>query len=239
MEYKEIQNIVGDNVEPYIATDKDGKRIRVRLWKDGLNRIAMLGKGCKRHGYILSSWQYGEWVSLEKENKKAPCDIDIFKRVERRVKDAVSYLEKSGLWTDILADLKNYQSKDEETRREMCKALKPIADIYENFYANADYAWCGSKEIFISMAMPKCWKRPNYFSDIDREFHEQEIQRAIREKKSYCYRWEKGYDNSIEISQSADGKVMHGFYSEEFRGCGNGHYYILLDETHAIFYEDD
>ena len=36
-----------------------------------------------------------------------------------------------------------------------------------------------------------------------------------------------------------DNDVYRGFYSEEFKGCGNGHYYLLFDATHAIFYEDD
>jgi hypothetical protein len=35
-----------------------------------------------------------------------------------------------------------------------------------------------------------------------------------------------------------DGEKL-AWYSEEYRGCLNGHYYLMFDATHAIFYEDD
>ena len=31
----------------------------------------------------------------------------------------------------------------------------------------------------------------------------------------------------------------YAWYSEEYKGCLNGHYYIALDEKHVWFYEDD
>lgn len=236
MDYKDIQNVVNEHVEPYIAVKADGSKERVRLWKDVLGRVAMLGKGCKRHGYLLSSWQYQDWVSLSHEEKKA-CNIDMFKRIEKRVNTAISYLERSGLWSDILSDFKEYLSKDEETRRKMCNDIK--VDSYANFFSNKEYAWCGSKSLFISMAMPKCWKRPHYHCAAERDFHECRILQAIRLKKDYKYCWENGYDNSIEVHASKEHGIAKAWYSEEYRNCGNGHYYLLLDETHAIFCEDD
>jgi len=44
-----------------------------------------------------------------------------------------------------------------------------------------------------------------------------------------------GYDVTFNY-QPEDNKA---WYSEEYRGCGNGHYYLALDATHALFYEDD
>ena len=35
------------------------------------------------------------------------------------------------------------------------------------------------------------------------------------------------------------GKRYVKWYSKEFKGCGNGHYYLALDATHTIFVEDD
>ena len=56
--------------------------------------------------------------------------------------------------------------------------------------------------------------------------------------ESYSHSWRKGYDNSIEFRLCDDGK-KRGWYSEEFKNCGNGHYYLALDERRAIFCEDD
>ena len=45
--------------------------------------------------------------------------------------------------------------------------------------------------------------------------------------------------SSYDVSFSYDPKLQHAWYSEEYKNCGNGHYYLALDETHALFYEDD
>lgn len=43
---------------------------------------------------------------------------------------------------------------------------------------------------------------------------------------------------SYDISLSLDEKGR-AFYAEEYRNCGNGHYYLALDARHAIHVEDD
>ena len=60
---------------------------------------------------------------------------------------------------------------------------------------------------------------------------------CIKNGGEFSRRWENGYDNTVEIA-NRDGKKL-AWYSEEYRRCGNGHYYLMFDATHAIFYEDD
>lgn len=60
---------------------------------------------------------------------------------------------------------------------------------------------------------------------------------AIFDNESISFSWRNVYDNTLELIN--DNGIYRGFYSEEFRNCGNGHYYLLFDATHAIFYEDD
>ena len=68
---------------------------------------------------------------------------------------------------------------------------------------------------------------------------EEQVRQAIANKEDYhSPRWEKGYDNSVSVKKGEDG-IVRGWYSEEYRGCGNGHYYLLIDAKHAIFYEND
>ena len=64
-----------------------------------------------------------------------------------------------------------------------------------------------------------------------------EVAECIKNGTNFSRRWENGYDNSVEIA-NRDGEKL-AWYSEEYRGCGNGHYYLMFDATHAIFYEDD
>lgn len=57
-------------------------------------------------------------------------------------------------------------------------------------------------------------------------------------RNSETMRWYGSYDYSIEFHKDEQGEIK-AWYSAEYKGCGNGHYYLLLDTTHAIFYEDD
>lgn len=62
---------------------------------------------------------------------------------------------------------------------------------------------------------------------------------STKEKRnSKSMRWYGNYDYSVEFLKNEEGKLQ-GWYSAEYKGCGNGHYYLLLDTSHAIFYEDD
>ena len=65
---------------------------------------------------------------------------------------------------------------------------------------------------------------------------------AIDNKVKYSSgRYRNGYDVSFEYkpaSESKDG-IARAWYSEEYRDCGNGHYYLALNRTHAIYWEKD
>jgi hypothetical protein len=61
------------------------------------------------------------------------------------------------------------------------------------------------------------------------------IARDMEEKKECSYRGDNGYDASFSYNP----KLNKAWYSEEFRGCGNGHYYVALNSTHCLFVEDD
>lgn len=69
-----------------------------------------------------------------------------------------------------------------------------------------------------------------------------EFRKALMERREYhsCRFDFRGYDGSlwIEIAEKDDsynrkGDVMAGF-SKEYRGCGNGYYYSLIDDEHFI-----
>jgi hypothetical protein len=61
------------------------------------------------------------------------------------------------------------------------------------------------------------------------------IQIAMDKKESFNHRGEYGYDISFEYNPDKN----KAWYSEEYRGCGNGYYYLALDATHALFCEKD
>lgn len=75
-----------------------------------------------------------------------------------------------------------------------------------------------------------------YFGKYSNEKYLREINIALETKTKYSSgRCEASYDVSFEYSPEQN----KAWYSEEFRGCGNGHYYLALNSTHALFYEND
>ncbi len=69
-----------------------------------------------------------------------------------------------------------------------------------------------------------------------------QFREALKERKAYhSGRFEfRGYDGSlwIEIAEQDDGYYLKGDvkagFSKEYRGCGNGYYYLLIDDEHFI-----
>ncbi len=48
----------------------------------------------------------------------------------------------------------------------------------------------------------------------------------------------RNYDGSVSFKNYENGDFM-GWLNLEFRGCGNGHYYLLINDTSFIYYDKD
>ena len=93
-------------------------------------------------------------------------------------------------------------------------------------------------QVFSSLKAKKCWKNPSFDKyDSSKDSIINSVKCAIANKKDIRFAWRNVYDNTLEIIGAND--IYRGYYSEEYRNCGNGHYYLLFDATHAIYYEDD
>ena len=58
---------------------------------------------------------------------------------------------------------------------------------------------------------------------------------AIKAHKDYSDTARASYD--VSIRYNADKHMA--WYSEEYKNCGNGHYYLALDHNTAVFCEND
>lgn len=63
---------------------------------------------------------------------------------------------------------------------------------------------------------------------------------AVKRKKSYISpRFDFcGYDGTLWCKAYPNGDVKAGF-SKEYRNCGNGYYYLLINDTYVIGYDID
>ena len=75
---------------------------------------------------------------------------------------------------------------------------------------------------------------------LKRVFNVESIRQAIKNKTKYSSgRYDfRGYEASVSIEIKEDG-TMWGYLSLEFKGCGNGHYYLLINDETFIYYDKD
>ena len=230
MEYNDVYNTISRKIEKYVYVS-EGKKHEVRLFISKENYICVAIKGSRKYGYVVSVSEMDKWDSLTKVNKGNKTDL--VKRMRKRAESGIEMLNESGLWVDIKKELMKFLDlSDDDIRRDFIDG-----DIYET-YRTKKYDWLNSYQVFFALKAKKCWKNPSFDKyDFNKDNIIDYFKRSISDKKPIRFTWRNVYDNTLEVI--SDNGIYRGFYSEEFRGCGNGHYYLLFDATHAIFYEDD
>lgn len=237
MELQEIKAIVTNNYsKQYRVNVINGGSKVVRLWQTEDGRIAIMSKGRKRYGHELSLWydKYDEWTNLRLVEHKG---FDYHKRFVKRASDGLKMLTESGLWPDIRKSIEHFFSLTEEEQRAMVDDMTSDSyEFYENTFEGKKYAWVSSHQIFCSFLHKTCWKSIAW-SRWERNRMNEEVAECIKSGRSFHRRWTNGYDNTVDVEENEG--IKRAWYSEEYRNCGNGHYYLMFDATHAIFYEDD
>ena len=237
MNREEIKAIVCNNyAKPYRVNLIGGGSKVVRLWQTNYGCVCIIGKGKKKWGHELSCFDhFDEWATLRLVEHD---EIDYYKRFVKRATDALKMLNESGLWSGIKETIEHFFELTETEQRELVNDI--ITDSYEKFYkqtwGDGKYAWVHCHQVFETFVRKTCWKSIAW-RKWEREHMSAKVAECIKNGTYFHRRWENGYDNSVEIA-NRDGEKL-AWYSEEYRGCGNGHYYLMFDATHAIFYEDD
>lgn len=244
MDYKVLAETIEKNGHKvkYRVTLSNGKTEIKRLFY-GARGVCEFAQNSRKYGFVVGYYEYKDWVSCEPIVKS---DEGVYKRFKQRIKKAYGLLDKSGLHSSLKNDVFGYILNLTEDE---CKKLVSLLNYINNHAADPLWsekmneienhyhiAVCRT-DMLCAMLGNKCFKSINY-EPYMREQENALVAKAIINKEEYHYRWTKGYDNSIDLGMTVNGD-FGGTYSEEKRGCGNGHYYLLLDATHAIFYEND
>lgn len=244
-----------------IAIYADGKKKEIRLANSSNSKIMVMTS--KNRGYEIDRW-----------DKTPISDITDFKQIDVKAKwlksinKAIGMLEASGLWVDMLEDLKTARSigyeKLQESRREFNKQLNDLSNPKPLTYEEKEELeierikaiderlvymcepttvgdkvypshLCRKSSILGYMVYPLKIKAMYFGSS---EYAKQKlinIAKALQSKTDIREHTTAGYD----ITFNYQAKDNMAWYSEEYRGCGNGHYYLALNATHALYYEDD
>lgn len=221
------QNISTTQYE-HVITYADGHKRVARLFFSREGNLCEFNKRSRKYGHYFDSTGV---VNIEPLNKEQ----DLLKKTRSFIKKVIATLEKSGLWSNFLHDFKIVAQLDDER---LGKFLHADWDESQKIMLELglNHRQCGVD--CLKWTVEKGIKSINYGSWDKQQFMPM-FAKAIEEKKSFGHDWRKGYDNSVECRFDEKDNVMRAWYSEEYKGCGNGHYYYAIDATHAIFGEDD
>ena len=225
----------------------------VRAKKEEGGTVFVYAKGKSRYGYRWSECQFLNRydISSYDPGKKE-------KDWHRKIQSLIKKLESSGLWPEKLPMLRNLDTMTLQDRR-------AISDIYSERYAPGTIedhikkahevaekvrTIYGGKYPFIVQddkegnpfietwylwEMSDCNTKSMYFGKYWNKHYKEDIKEAIEKKEKIT----KTARTSYDVSFNYDPEKNMAWYSEEYKDCGNGHYYLAVDHNTAWFCEND
>ncbi len=212
--HKAQQYLMNPDNPPSLHVIIDGKRRRLFINRPQ-NVVGIIAPRKKKNGYIFHQWESIERICYPTVKSTIPEE-------EKNVRQVRKYQKLAAQATFSSPYLRKVQSAN------------PSKNLYENHLTtgtvidgnvislNAVEKWCGS-----------------FVMDMFRQ--------AIKECKSFhSSRFDfRGYDGSLWVepcSETEDsyqkGDLRAGF-CKEYRGCGNGYYYLLINDENFIGYDID
>lgn len=217
--------VAKNNGEQFNIVYENGKTETKKLFVSDYGNVCEFKKRSSRSGYRIPILNI---ASIEVKPKTPPIKV-----CRNNLRLVINYLSKSGLWGNMLMGAKFLSMMSDEELLTM-RDWDCYHRVMTNELTNKGIAWFGF-DCFDSLFNTRI--KTIRFMSYDRDYQKRRLKESIDKKENLTYRWRNGYDNHYEICFSED--YSRGWYSEEYRGCGNGHYYYLLDECHVLFGEDD
>ena len=220
MTYEEIANVVKNSYERYFLVQyQDGRKERVPLFYNG--KVCKFKKNSRRYGYLFDTEGI---VAIQ------PCLTTGPEFFYKNVRKMYKCLEESGLWENKLPALAAIYFIPEAELKELLGDWNKTTETLERMGLKGI-----SATLFHSLANKGAIKAIDFGGE--GEWYREEFEEAIRENRPFSGRYRSRYDISLSV-EPKDG-VKRAFYSEEYKDCGNGYYYLAIDHAHAVFLEKD
>lgn len=218
--------------------------------------VFVYAKGKRRYGYRVA---YDEFVSyFEPKIKSAEDETIVWHRALNNIRN---HLLKSGLWPNVLQEVemllkmnyadfmllyeyrwcsgdftKSWGTAHVVSNKSAAEKQALAQQVIQKYpFVRDTTNSCGLNTALFSEMYVRPKLKSMFFGALNKHYKEQ-IALALNEKRTYSTgRVRCNYDVSFEYN--AERRMA--WYSEEYKDCGNGHYYIALDGGTALFCEDD
>ena len=192
---------------------KDGAKVRIFMAESGY--ICQFKKGSSRRGYFLSPTNIQTFIQ-EKEKPEDDRDKKEYKIIRKFLREAKKATFTNSFIQDCLALPDTFE--------------KWVTEGKKSAYEYSITTGCKITGNLVSIESLK--KYLNIY-------HIDAIKRAIQNKTSYYTgRFQyMGYDGSIQfVNENGE---FRGYLSKEYKDCGNGYYYLLINDEYFIGYDVD
>jgi hypothetical protein len=200
-----------------IVIDEDDTRTKHRLFISSSETLGYYAKGARRYGYPFMQLAYdSKDVEPVVKNLVTPAE-----KWEKDCRKVIQLLTESGLWPEI-------KDEFEMALRVGYDKLLQCKEA-DNCY-DSNITWDeqqARKTAKIKEILPELIHIGEYVLARNKAALEHKVESRESARASY------------DVSFSYNPELSKAWYSEEYKNCGNGHYYLALDATHALFYEDD
>ena len=215
-------------VVPVQLTYSDGEKKNLRLFYSTAGDLCYLGPKSRRHGYVLSSngivsfREIGASTSAKEAWEKPYRNFMNFRK---------KFTEQAhpNLWPHVQ---QGYRNADPETVRAGLIEAATSDDSLRFYHVMRNLPEVLSENDYKSTQIGNTMP-PNR-----REQWLLEIKTAIEQKQEGRWKWREKYDYTVSLQFNGDGHFV-GYFSQEFKDCGNGHYWLLINPTTAVFAESD
>ena len=201
------------------VTMKDGTKRKLRLFVGTTGDIGYFPPHKRRSGYLLNLLTVYRVDPVCRREVPLP---DKFRATARRLYDI---LTDSELWSNIAQQLKEGDFDFERCRR--------LPNVGEELACNIA-EWKVKKMDFRGRYHYRFFHQPNV-----NENEYERIRQAMAENRNMSIPRIDGLHYDVSFRFEVGEKVRRAWYSEEYRNCGNGHYYLVIDHQRAIYYEKD
>ncbi len=203
---------------PFVAKYFNGKK--ARLFLSECKRVCQLNKGSSRSGFALANhWDEDFRVK----------SIELLEDVEnaRQIKSWRNQIKTVEKYRDLAnkASFTNKWIKD-------CKLAIPLLSAYENRLTSGVRI---DGQVISVEAVAKAIE--DYFGRNEAN----NFRKALANKENYnSGRFPfRGYDGSVQLKVNEETDEFWGWFNKEYKDCGNGYYYLLINDESWIGYDID
>jgi hypothetical protein len=222
----------GNGYYTYLNT-KDNRKYKIRLFISTGGSLGIFQKNKSRYGYPFGPtselMMYGKDFQPIKQKLTSP---------EEKLYNVIAKLKT--LWTTKVhpnlwkKEVDIWKTVDMNEVRTQCEILK--GNHYQFWEWFNDKYNTGSDLIYKTTTVDTWKPRGGY--DGNYRLYKQNIKKHLSNKENFSYHWQSGYSVSVN-GNSDEGGEYRAWFSLEYKGMGNGHYYYLINENLALFMEDD